>query len=161
MASTECPHMTRQMLLHSMFDFHVYADSNILLFLMASVRYRPQHMDQKAVCAGCHRLIRDRFLLRVTDGLWHEACVRCAACGDKLTNSCFLRNRKLYCKRDYAKLVRLCKWFSGQVDRTADWSSDQQCDWRDAHTTDGMLAILKRIPLRLWGRRLGWVKQTG
>uniref|UniRef100_A0A3P8UFD9 LIM homeobox transcription factor 1, alpha n=1 Tax=Amphiprion percula TaxID=161767 RepID=A0A3P8UFD9_AMPPE len=57
-----------------------------------------------AVCAGCHRLIRDRFLLRVTDGLWHEECVRCAACGDALRNSCFLRDRKLYCKRDYAAL---------------------------------------------------------
>ncbi|XP_031719730.1 LIM homeobox transcription factor 1-alpha [Anarrhichthys ocellatus] len=62
------------------------------------------NMDQGAVCAGCHRLIRDRFLLRVTDGLWHEECVRCAACGDALSNSCFLRDRKLYCKRDYADL---------------------------------------------------------
>lgn len=62
-------------------------------------------MDQRAVCAGCHRLIRDRFLLRVTDGLWHEACVRCAACGDALKSSCFLRDRKLYCKRDYAEWV--------------------------------------------------------
>ncbi|XP_026201926.1 LIM homeobox transcription factor 1-alpha [Anabas testudineus] len=61
-------------------------------------------MDQRAVCAGCHRLIRDRFLLRVTDGLWHEECVRCAACGDALRGSCFLRDRKLYCKRDYADL---------------------------------------------------------
>uniref|UniRef100_A0A3B4TYC7 LIM homeobox transcription factor 1, alpha n=1 Tax=Seriola dumerili TaxID=41447 RepID=A0A3B4TYC7_SERDU len=61
-------------------------------------------MDQRAVCAGCHRLISDRFLLRVTDGLWHEGCVRCAACGDALKNSCFLRDRKLYCKRDYADL---------------------------------------------------------
>ncbi|XP_029988722.1 LIM homeobox transcription factor 1-alpha [Sphaeramia orbicularis] len=61
-------------------------------------------MDQRAVCTGCHRLIRDRFLLRVTDGLWHEECVRCAACGDALRNSCFLRDRKLYCKRDYAQL---------------------------------------------------------
>uniref|UniRef100_A0A4W6DIQ7 LIM homeobox transcription factor 1, alpha n=1 Tax=Lates calcarifer TaxID=8187 RepID=A0A4W6DIQ7_LATCA len=61
-------------------------------------------MDQRAVCAGCHRLIRDRFLLRVTDGLWHERCVRCAACGDALQNSCFLRDHKLYCKRDYADL---------------------------------------------------------
>ncbi|XP_029003321.1 LIM homeobox transcription factor 1-alpha [Betta splendens] len=61
-------------------------------------------MDQGAVCAGCHRLIRDRFLLRVTGGLWHEECVRCAACGDALRNSCFLRDRKLYCKRDYADL---------------------------------------------------------
>uniref|UniRef100_A0A3P9P2Z0 LIM zinc-binding domain-containing protein n=1 Tax=Poecilia reticulata TaxID=8081 RepID=A0A3P9P2Z0_POERE len=40
----------------------------------------PAGMDQKAVCAGCHRPIRDRFLLRVSDGLWHERCVRCAAC---------------------------------------------------------------------------------
>ncbi|KAL6107834.1 uncharacterized protein ACO6RY_18524 [Pungitius sinensis] len=61
-------------------------------------------MDQGAVCAGCHQLIRDRFLLRVTDGLWHEGCVRCAACGDVLKSSCFLRGRKLYCKRDYADL---------------------------------------------------------
>uniref|UniRef100_A0A3Q3K4A1 LIM zinc-binding domain-containing protein n=1 Tax=Monopterus albus TaxID=43700 RepID=A0A3Q3K4A1_MONAL len=37
-------------------------------------------MDQRAVCAGCHRPIRDRFLLRVTDCLWHEECVRCASC---------------------------------------------------------------------------------
>ncbi|XP_017262639.1 LIM homeobox transcription factor 1-alpha [Kryptolebias marmoratus] len=61
-------------------------------------------MDPRAVCAGCHRPIRDRFLLRVTDCLWHEECVRCAACGDALRNSCFLRDRKLYCKRDYADL---------------------------------------------------------
>uniref|UniRef100_A0A669F178 LIM homeobox transcription factor 1, alpha n=1 Tax=Oreochromis niloticus TaxID=8128 RepID=A0A669F178_ORENI len=63
-----------------------------------------KYVNRRAVCAGCHRLIRDRFLLRVTDGLWHEDCVRCAACGDALTNSCFLRDRKLYCKRDYADL---------------------------------------------------------
>ncbi|XP_041862432.1 LIM homeobox transcription factor 1-alpha isoform X2 [Melanotaenia boesemani] len=61
-------------------------------------------VDRSAVCAGCHRLIRDRFLLRVNDGLWHEVCVRCAACGDALRTSCFLRDRKLYCKRDYADL---------------------------------------------------------
>ncbi|XP_039984767.1 LIM homeobox transcription factor 1-alpha [Xiphias gladius] len=61
-------------------------------------------MDQRAVCSGCQRLIRDRFLLRVTDGLWHEGCVRCVACGDALKTSCFLRDRKLYCKRDYADL---------------------------------------------------------
>uniref|UniRef100_A0A3P9HTP3 LIM homeobox transcription factor 1-alpha-like n=1 Tax=Oryzias latipes TaxID=8090 RepID=A0A3P9HTP3_ORYLA len=56
------------------------------------------------VCVGCQRRITDRFLLRVADGLWHERCVRCAACGDALRNSCFLRERKLYCKRDYSSL---------------------------------------------------------
>nr|XP_054586076.1 LIM homeobox transcription factor 1-alpha [Nothobranchius furzeri]XP_054586077.1 LIM homeobox transcription factor 1-alpha [Nothobranchius furzeri] len=61
-------------------------------------------MDRRAVCAGCHRPITDRFLLRVGGGLWHEECVRCAACGDALGNSCFLRGRKLYCKKDYSDL---------------------------------------------------------
>ncbi|XP_072294847.1 LIM homeobox transcription factor 1-alpha [Eucyclogobius newberryi] len=61
-------------------------------------------MAEKAVCAGCRGAITDRFLLRVTDGLWHERCVRCTACGDALTHSCFLRDRKLYCKKDYALL---------------------------------------------------------
>ncbi|KAM9832594.1 LIM homeobox transcription factor 1-alpha [Neosynchiropus ocellatus] len=59
-------------------------------------------MDQSSVCVGCNRVITDRFLLRVTDGLWHEECVRCSVCGDSLQNSCYLRDRKLYCKRDYA-----------------------------------------------------------
>ncbi|KAM9385821.1 LIM homeobox transcription factor 1-alpha [Pholidichthys leucotaenia] len=59
---------------------------------------------RRAVCAGCQRLITDRFLLTITGGLWHEDCVRCAACGDALRSSCFLRDRKLYCKRDYANL---------------------------------------------------------
>ncbi|XP_075266513.1 LOW QUALITY PROTEIN: LIM homeobox transcription factor 1-alpha [Salarias fasciatus] len=61
-------------------------------------------VSRRAVCSGCQRLITDRFLLRVTDGLWHEECVRCAACGDALRTSCFLRDRKLYCKRDYEDL---------------------------------------------------------
>nr|XP_057928195.1 LIM homeobox transcription factor 1-alpha [Doryrhamphus excisus] len=62
-------------------------------------------MQHKPVCAGCHRPITDRFLLQVnTDGLWHEECVRCAACGDALQNSCFVREQQLYCKKDYAEL---------------------------------------------------------
>uniref|UniRef100_A0A3P8UAK3 LIM zinc-binding domain-containing protein n=1 Tax=Cynoglossus semilaevis TaxID=244447 RepID=A0A3P8UAK3_CYNSE len=60
-------------------------------------------MAQGPVCSGCQRIITDRFLLRVTDNLWHEQCVRCAECGDELTDSCFLRDQKLYCRRDYAE----------------------------------------------------------
>uniref|UniRef100_A0A8C7YRY3 LIM homeobox transcription factor 1, alpha n=1 Tax=Oryzias sinensis TaxID=183150 RepID=A0A8C7YRY3_9TELE len=62
------------------------------------------HAHHWVVCVGCQRRITDRFLLRVANGLWHERCVRCAACGDALRNSCFLRERKLYCKRDYSSL---------------------------------------------------------
>uniref|UniRef100_A0A672UVN2 LIM zinc-binding domain-containing protein n=1 Tax=Strigops habroptila TaxID=2489341 RepID=A0A672UVN2_STRHB len=30
------------------------------------------------VCAGCDTPISDRFLLRVNERSWHEACVKCA-----------------------------------------------------------------------------------
>ncbi|KAJ7986660.1 hypothetical protein DPEC_G00342190 [Dallia pectoralis] len=66
-------------------------------------------MTHGAVCAGCHRLICDRYLFRVNTGLWHEQCIRCAACCDPLKYTCFLRDQKLYCKRDYVKcLLFLC-----------------------------------------------------
>uniref|UniRef100_A0A667YG89 LIM homeobox transcription factor 1, alpha n=1 Tax=Myripristis murdjan TaxID=586833 RepID=A0A667YG89_9TELE len=76
----------------------------VCLFFLTYSDFSNTDLNQKAVCAGCHRLIRDKFLLRVTDGLWHEECVRCAACGDALRTSCFLKDHKLYCKRDYANL---------------------------------------------------------
>ncbi|MBN3321597.1 LMX1A factor, partial [Atractosteus spatula] len=61
-------------------------------------------LKQKAVCEGCHRLICDKYLLRVNNCFWHEQCVHCAACRETLKNTCFLRETKLYCKRDYEKL---------------------------------------------------------
>nr|XP_006634706.1 PREDICTED: LIM homeobox transcription factor 1-alpha-like isoform X1 [Lepisosteus oculatus]XP_015210535.1 PREDICTED: LIM homeobox transcription factor 1-alpha-like isoform X1 [Lepisosteus oculatus] len=61
-------------------------------------------LKQKALCEGCHRLIRDKYLLRVNNCFWHEQCVHCAACRETLKNTCFLRETKLYCKRDYEKL---------------------------------------------------------
>ncbi|KAG9351110.1 hypothetical protein JZ751_025000, partial [Albula glossodonta] len=65
----------------------------------------PTDLTRKAVCEGCHRLIRDKYMLRVSDGFWHEQCVHCTACREPLKNTCFLKEKKLYCKRDYAKGV--------------------------------------------------------
>ncbi|XP_056132732.1 LIM homeobox transcription factor 1-alpha [Lampris incognitus] len=61
-------------------------------------------VQRRTWCAGCHRLIRDQFLLRLNSDLWHEECVRCAACGDALRTRCFLRERRLYCRADYIRL---------------------------------------------------------
>ncbi|KAM8871876.1 LIM/homeobox protein LMX-1.2-like [Synchiropus picturatus] len=57
-----------------------------------------------SVCAGCTRLISDRFLLRVNGASWHEACLQCAACQRLLSDTCFFRESKVYCRTDYQRL---------------------------------------------------------
>ncbi|CDQ76640.1 unnamed protein product [Oncorhynchus mykiss] len=52
-------------------------------------------------CAGCDRPILDRFLLNVLDQAWHAKCVQCCECNCNLTEKCFSRDGKLYCKIDF------------------------------------------------------------
>ncbi|XP_061775309.1 LIM/homeobox protein Lhx1 isoform X1 [Nerophis ophidion] len=52
-------------------------------------------------CAGCERPILDRFLLNVLDRAWHVKCVQCADCKCNLTEKCFSRDGRLYCKNDF------------------------------------------------------------
>ncbi|CAJ0946016.1 unnamed protein product [Ranitomeya imitator] len=52
-------------------------------------------------CAGCERPILDRFLLNVLDRAWHVKCVQCCECKCNLTDKCFSRESKLYCKNDF------------------------------------------------------------
>ncbi|XP_061707762.1 LIM/homeobox protein Awh [Cydia pomonella] len=56
-------------------------------------------------CCACGEPIADRFLLEVGGGAWHTACLRCCVCAVQLDRhpSCFLRDRQVYCKQDYAK----------------------------------------------------------
>ncbi|KAK3769007.1 hypothetical protein RRG08_036751 [Elysia crispata] len=55
----------------------------------------------REVCAGCGAAIADRYLLKVLDESWHEACLQCSLCRVPLSGSCFSRDRKLYCRHDY------------------------------------------------------------
>ena len=57
----------------------------------------------KELCSGCDRVIEDRFLLRVMENSWHEGCLQCSVCRHPLINSCFVKDRKLFCKQDYDK----------------------------------------------------------
>ncbi|MGH0146943.1 UNVERIFIED_CONTAM: hypothetical protein FKN15_007716 [Acipenser sinensis] len=52
-------------------------------------------------CAGCERPILERFLLNVLDRAWHVKCVQCCECKCNLTEKCFSRDGKLYCKNDF------------------------------------------------------------
>lgn len=64
----------------------------------------PHHADQqKEICTGCAQPIEDRFLLKVMDNSWHEQCLQCSVCQQALTHSCYVKDRKLFCKLDYDK----------------------------------------------------------
>ncbi|XP_038640525.1 LIM homeobox transcription factor 1-alpha [Scyliorhinus canicula] len=60
--------------------------------------------EPEQMCAGCKVTITDRYLLRVNERSWHEACLKCTKCLQPLSGTCYCRDRKLYCKPDYEKL---------------------------------------------------------
>ncbi|CAG0914311.1 unnamed protein product [Notodromas monacha] len=60
-----------------------------------------------SLCVGCGSQIYDQYILRVAPDLeWHAACLKCADCHQFLdeTCTCFVRDGKTYCKRDYVRL---------------------------------------------------------
>lgn len=56
------------------------------------------------LCTGCDQLIADRFLFCVDDAYWHEKCLECFACRCPLTDSCYSKENKLFCRTDYRRL---------------------------------------------------------
>lgn len=55
------------------------------------------------ICVACQQPIRDRYLMCVGEHYWHEACLQCTVCRIILTNSCYIKERKVYCRSDYKK----------------------------------------------------------
>ncbi|NXQ49300.1 ISL1 protein, partial [Catharus fuscescens] len=63
-----------------------------------------------SLCVGCGNQIHDQYILRVSPDLeWHAACLKCAECNQYLdeTCTCFVRDGKTYCKRDYIRNARV------------------------------------------------------
>ncbi|XP_069357662.1 LIM/homeobox protein Lhx3 isoform X3 [Maniola hyperantus] len=52
-------------------------------------------------CGGCHEMIVDRYVLKVSDRTWHAGCLRCVECRAMLSGKCFARNNQLYCTEDF------------------------------------------------------------
>ncbi|XP_063980609.1 insulin gene enhancer protein ISL-1 isoform X1 [Diachasmimorpha longicaudata] len=62
---------------------------------------------KNSLCVGCGGWIHDQWILRVAPDLeWHAACLKCAECQQFLDErcTCFVRDGKTYCKRDYTRL---------------------------------------------------------
>jgi len=63
---------------------------------------------RSSLCVGCGGRIHDQWILRVAPNLeWHAACLKCAECQQFLDEkcTCFVRDGKTYCKRDYVRWV--------------------------------------------------------
>ncbi|XP_018358359.1 PREDICTED: insulin gene enhancer protein ISL-1 isoform X1 [Trachymyrmex cornetzi] len=67
----------------------------------------PTQKGNTSLCVGCGGRIHDQWILRVAPNLeWHAACLKCAECQQFLDEkcTCFVRDGKTYCKRDYVRL---------------------------------------------------------
>ena len=65
--------------------------------------------DCAGSCAGCERVITDRFYLQVAERKWHIPCLTCSVCMTSLdsTSTCYARDGAIFCKDDYYRYWRL------------------------------------------------------
>lgn len=59
-----------------------------------------------ASCAACQKPIKERYLLKALDQLWHEDCLKCACCDCRLGevgSTLFTKANLILCKRDYLR----------------------------------------------------------
>ncbi|CAF0727445.1 unnamed protein product [Didymodactylos carnosus] len=65
-----------------------------------SVRNMPLTVSQ---CFGCAQSIYDPLISNVLDRFWHPDCVKCYSCRAILSDKCYSRDGKLFCKDDFYK----------------------------------------------------------
>ncbi|XP_053600067.1 LIM domain only protein 3 isoform X3 [Plodia interpunctella] len=67
----------------------------------------PTQQTQPQICAGCSKVITERYLLKALDQLWHEDCLKCGCCDCRLGevgHTLYTRANLILCKRDYLRL---------------------------------------------------------
>ncbi|XP_067139772.1 LIM/homeobox protein Awh-like [Centruroides vittatus] len=71
---------------------------------------------EREVCCSCGYVIRDRYVVKVSDRLWHAHCLRCTVCHMVLDRqpTCYIRGESIYCRTDYvrqfgAKCAKCCR----------------------------------------------------
>lgn len=77
--------------------------------LFFTIRLFSVSEGRSSLCVGCGGRIHDQWILRVAPNLeWHAACLKCAECQQFLDEkcTCFVRDGKTYCKRDYVRWVK-------------------------------------------------------
>lgn len=57
--------------------------------------------SEQITCAGCNKVIQERYLHKVLDKYWHVECVKCSECQSLLSEKCYWREGKLFCRADF------------------------------------------------------------
>uniref|UniRef100_A0A8C1Z5M5 Si:ch211-236k19.2 n=1 Tax=Cyprinus carpio TaxID=7962 RepID=A0A8C1Z5M5_CYPCA len=70
---------------------------------MREKRSRCSSLSSLFICARCATEIVDRQVLKVNGLTWHLKCFQCSVCAVSLSqhNSCFIRNKEIFCRTDY------------------------------------------------------------
>lgn len=55
------------------------------------------------VCGKCLQPICDRYIMKVVETAYHERCLQCISCCSSLINTCYQRDNKLFCRKDYER----------------------------------------------------------
>uniref|UniRef100_A0A1I8IGI5 LIM/homeobox protein Lhx9 n=1 Tax=Macrostomum lignano TaxID=282301 RepID=A0A1I8IGI5_9PLAT len=65
-----------------------------------------QQQPQQLFCSACGDSIRDRYFLQTGECVWHDDCLKCAACGQPLDKEarCYCRHGAAYCREDYVRM---------------------------------------------------------
>ena len=74
-------------------------------------------------CSFCGDIITDRYIFQVANRSWHSQCLRCSICHTIMEThaSCFLREDRLYCKGDYAKMFGTKCFKCARMISPTDW----------------------------------------
>ncbi|CAM4537834.1 unnamed protein product [Leuciscus chuanchicus] len=79
-------------------------------------------ISSSIICARCGTEIVDRQVLKVNGLTWHLKCLQCSVCAVSLGhhNSCFIRNKEIFCRKDYNSTFGICVRCGHQVSAN-DW----------------------------------------
>lgn len=91
--------------LHILANKHTFNYKSFISMMFFFVAGRSEPKVVGDPCAGCNKPILDKFLLNVLERGWHASCVRCCECLTPLTEKCFSREAKLYCRNDFFRYV--------------------------------------------------------
>ncbi|KAK3919414.1 Rhombotin-1 [Frankliniella fusca] len=79
----------------------------VALLILSPGRMRMDPKTEAQKCAGCGKVISERYLLKAMDLFWHEDCLKCGCCDCRLGevgSTLYTKANLILCKRDYLRL---------------------------------------------------------